>query len=383
MAGLRMIRSTKVELGLCVLSGINCYYSAWMQFQLLNFKVTRLMWRLRNKNFALIRQKFISIVYLFCSRIIPNRERRQRFLKQNAYNYLQRRAQQNPHGFNEKILYRMAFDRNPLFKILSDKIEVRKFVEDRVGVNLLTPVYTICDSPDQINWEKLPEEFVCKVSHGSGGLIGVYKDVEIKSALPLNLKALSWQRYWVNPERFIPSSAEAMLKKWLRSSYEWTPGCSPEWGYAGLHPRIIVEKLLMGQNSKIAKQIQLYVFDGKVGLIRSAGTNSYGARTMNYYSKEWQRLSIQLLGGSRSAQAENFQPKPVNLAFMISVAEILGKGLDFVRVDLYDLGTDIRFGEMTLYPSAGEGCWMPSNFNFELGAHWKITPHFAEDILTR
>ena len=378
-----MINSTKVELGIHILSGANWYYSNWMQFQLLNFKVSRLMWRLRNKNFALVRQKFIYIGYLFCSQVIPNRERQQRFLKQNAYNYLQRRAQQNPLGFNEKILYRMAFDRNPLFKTLSDKIEVRNFVEDRVGANLLIPVYAICDSPDQINWGKLPEEFVCKVSHGSGGLIGVYKNVEIDSALPLNLKALSWQRYWVNPERFIPSNAEAMLKKWLGLSYEWIPGCSPEWGYAGLQPRIIVEELLMGQDSKIAIQIQLYVFDGKVELIRSAGTNSYGKRTMNYYSKEWQSLSIQLLAGSRNAQAENSQPRPINLASMISVAEILGKGLDFVRVDLYDLDTDIRFGEMTLYPSAGEGCWMPRNFNFELGTHWKIPSHFAADISAR
>lgn len=319
-------------------------------------------------------------MHLFCAQIIPDRNRRQRILKQKAYNYLTRRAKLNPVGFNEKILHRMAFDRNPLFKTLSDKIEVRRFVEERVGANLLIPIYTICNSPDQIVWGKLPEEFVCKVSHGSGGLIGVYQGVEKESALPLDLRSLSWQRYWVNPNKFIPTSAEAMLNKWLDSSYEWVPGCSPEWGYSGLEPRIVIEELLMGPDAKIAIQIQFYVFDGKVKLIRRAGTNSDGKRTMNYYSPNWQSLSVRLLGGSNNIQAENPQPKPIELSSMISIAEALGEALDFVRVDLYDLGTDIRFGEMTLYPSAGEGYWMPHEFNFELGAHWKIESKFAEYV---
>ena len=101
---------------------------------------------------------------------------------------------------------------------------------------------------------------------------------------------------------------------------------------------------------------------------------------MNYYSPNWQSLSVRLLGGSNNIQAENPQPKPIELSSMISIAEALGEALDFVRVDLYDLGTDIRFGEMTLYPSAGEGYWMPHEFNFELGAHWKMESKFAEYV---
>jgi hypothetical protein len=349
-----------------------------MNFRFLKDKFTRLLWRLRTKNFALLKQRFVFIFYWFYAQIFFLGDKREVFLRQSSYLYLKKRAESNPINFNKKILHRMAFDRNPLFPTLTDKIAVRNYVEERVGTNLLIPALAICDSVSHLNWQQLPREFVCKVSHGSGGLIGVDKNVDKDSELPVETRRLSWQRYWVNPERFNPASAEAMLKKWLSVSYEWVPGRSPEWAYAGLRPRIIVEELLIGPDSKISTQTQFYVFDGKVKLILNAGRNNDGKRTMNFYSLDWQNLPVWFFGGSKFEQAENPQPKPLNLSSMISIAECLGEGLDFVRVDLYDLGTEIRFGEMTLYPSAGEPFLHPHNFNLELGMHWKLERGFAE-----
>jgi hypothetical protein len=327
---------------------------------------------LRTKNFALLRQGLVYKWYLLCARLYFTSDDPQAFLKQKSYNYLRRRAKRNPIGFDEKVLHRMAFDRNPLLHILSDKIEVRRYVEERVGEKLLIPVFAICDSPQKLNWQELPQEFVCKVSHGSGGLIGVYKDVEIDSELPVEISRLGWQRYWVNPESFNPSSAEVMLKKWLSLSYEWAPGRSPEWGYAGLKPRVIVEELLLRPNSKIATQIQFYVFDGKVKLIRKNVRSINGTKDMQFYTIRWDRLPIEFLDGVKYIRLEDPQPKPENLSSMISIAECLGEGLDFARVDLYDLGSDIRFGEMTMYPSGGSVSFGPQNFNIELGNCWKL-----------
>lgn len=354
-----------------------------MKYQFLKNLTSRIYWALRAKNFAILRQSFIYKWYLLYAQLNFTADDGQAYLKQKSYNDLRRRAQRNPIGFNEKVLYRMAFDRNPLFPILSDKIEVRRYVEKRVGEKLLIPVLAICDSPEKLNWQELPQEFVCKVSHGSGGIIGVYKDVEIYSELPVEISSLGWSRYWVNPESFNPSRAEEMLKKWLSLSYEWGPGRFPEWGYAGLKPRIIIEKLLLRPDSKIATQIQFYVFDGKVKLIRKNLRSIDGTKDMQFYTIGWDRLPIEFLDGVKYIRLEDPQPKPENLSSMISIAECLGEGLDFARVDLYDLGSDIRFGEMTMYPSAGSVSFGPQNFNIELGNYWKLDTRFFKASLKR
>jgi hypothetical protein len=338
----------------------------------------KILWMLRTNNFAGLRQRVVYIWYLFYARLNIKSENRQAFLKQHSYSYLSRRTKRNPIGFDEKVLYRMAFDRNPLFPVLSDKVEVRSYVEKRVGANLLIPVFAVCDSPENLTWQEFPPEFVCKVSHGSGGLIGVYKGVEISSELPTEIGRLGWQRYWVSPERFNPTSAEAMLKKWLSLNYEWVPGRSPEWGYAGLNPRIIVEELLIGTDSKIATQIQFFVFNGKVKLIRKGVRSVNGTKDMHFYSIEWELLPVEFFDGSKFSRIDIPQPKPEKLSSMISIAECLGEGLDFVRVDLYDLGSVVRFGEMTIYPSAGEYSLRPRDFNDELGNCWTLDTKFFE-----
>ena len=44
---------------------------------------------------------------------------------------------------------------------------------------------------------------------------------------------------------------------------------------------------------------------------------------------------------------------------MIRIAETLGAETDFVRVDLYDLGDRVVFGELTNTPNAGKNCRRP------------------------
>jgi hypothetical protein len=349
-----------------------------VSYQFLKNRTLRISWVFSAKYFAILRSRFVYRWHLLYALFNFTSDDRQAFLRQESYNYLRRRAKRNPISFDEKVIHRMAFDRNPLFPILSDKIGVRSYVEERVGEKLLIPVLAICDSQEKLNWQQFPQEFVCKVSHGSGGLIGVYKDVEIDSELPVEVGRLGWGQYWVNPESFNSSRAETMLKKWLSLSYEWIPGASPEWAYAGLKPRVIVEELLLRPDSKKATQIQFFTFDGKVKLIRRMVRSTDGTKDMQIYTVDWDRLPIKFIDGSRYIRSEDPQPKPEKLSSMISIAECLGEGLDFARVDLYDLGSDIRFGEMTMYPSGGNTFFLPRNFNFELGNCWTLNSSFFE-----
>ena len=57
---------------------------------------------------------------------------------------------------------------------------------------------------------------------------------------------------------------------------------------------------------------------------------------------------------------------------MIEIAERLGVGIDFVRVDLYALPERIVCGELTNYPLAGTGWFDPPEFDRRLGAFWTV-----------
>lgn len=332
----------------------------------------KLWWSLKHQDFSNIKQRINFAFKAICVKTRNKNLNSEALLRVYSYKYLEKRSKSQPISFNEKILHRMAFDRNPLLNIFADKVASRKYVEDLGFGEHLIPIIAIADSPKEIFWENLPHEFVCKVSHGSGGLIGIYGGMESKSKLPNDISNLRWQRYWVHPERFEYSKAAGMLEKWVGMNYEWWPGRSPEWAYKSIKPQIIIEELLVDSNLKIATQTQFYVFHGQVKLIRVSGRNLDGARTMTYFSRDWKKQDIRFSDGNKFVQSEFIPPKPRRLNEMIEMSEKLGIPIDFVRVDLYSFNDEIRFGEMTIYPSAGEGFWNPKSFSRDLGAHWKI-----------
>ena len=343
-------------------------------------RVLDFLWSLGNKDLQRIKQRIYYYGRSHFVNLLRNDSKPNNILYEYSYKYLRKRAGSEPVTFNEKILFRMAFDRNPVFSLVSDKLAVRKYVKDRVGESFLIPTLAIAASPLEIEWESLPNNFVCKVTHGSGGLIGVYERVEKEVLLPNNFDSLKWQRYWVNPEKFSQISASGMLSKWMSMNYEWQPGRSPEWAYKNIKPFIIVEKLLTNNQSKIALQTQLYVFDGQVKLIRKAGRKPDGTRTMTYFTPAWEHIPVTFSDSRKSLETDGPTQKPRLLADLISVAEALAKDLDFARVDLFDLGEEIKFGEITIYPSAGEGFWSPRNFSAELGTHWNLDLLMKEKI---
>jgi hypothetical protein len=57
---------------------------------------------------------------------------------------------------------------------------------------------------------------------------------------------------------------------------------------------------------------------------------------------------------------------------MIRIAEALAGELDFMRVDLYNIGGRIYVGELTCYPGGGRIEWIPREYDFILGEKWKM-----------
>lgn len=63
---------------------------------------------------------------------------------------------------------------------------------------------------------------------------------------------------------------------------------------------------------------------------------------------------------------------PDNLTDMIKVAEELSEGFKFLRVDLYNVKDKIYFGELTFYPAAGMGAFVPEEWDEKLGNWIKL-----------
>ena len=55
---------------------------------------------------------------------------------------------------------------------------------------------------------------------------------------------------------------------------------------------------------------------------------------------------------------------------MIDAASRLGRDFDFVRVDLYAIAGEPRFGELTFYPGSGLDRFSPDSLDTMLGERW-------------
>lgn len=252
----------------------------------------------------------------------------------------------NPQSLNEKCQWIKLYDRNPLYSKLVDKYEVKNIVEKKIGENYIIPTIGIYNTFDEIDFDKLPNKFVIKCTHDSGGLV-VCTDKN-----KLNLK-----------------KARNKISKSLRKNYyyDWR-----EWPYKNVKPRIIIERY-MGEN---LMDFKIQCFNGKVDniLVCAERASSSGVKYY-YFNKNWEFLNYSINTNEEEAKKIT---KPDNLDEMLDVAKKLSEGLPEVRVDLYNVQNHIYFGEMTFFSEAGFDTTITTVADYEMGKHF-ILPKKKED----
>ncbi len=144
-------------------------------------------------------------------------------------------------------------------------------------------------------------------------------------------------------------------------------GPNREWVYGRVPRRIIVEELLEGPDGGIPDDLKFFVFHGRCRYIQ-LDSGRFGRRTQDFFLPDWRHLPLS--GGPAWADPEPSAPE--RLDEMIDLAERLAADTDFVRVDLYDLGDRIVFGELTSYPAGGESPFDPERYNAEFGSWWTV-----------
>lgn len=290
--------------------------------------------------------------------------------KQRVYNALGYYPNfKNPQSFNEKLLWKKFYDRNPILPIIADKYRVREYLKEVLGQKeakkILIPLLYVTDKPENIPFDSLSGEYIIKPNHASHKYviaenIGKQKRYTIRrNGRIVNVFPDSQQ---------IEDEIIKVCKGWLKNSFGFR---THEWAYQRIKRKIVIEKLLRDINGKIPADYKFTVFNGKCHFIEV-----HYDRFIDYkkgiYTPEWKYINIK---SSIYAKKADYSEKPKNLKSMIDLAETLGKPFDCIRVDLYLLGEEIYFGELTNYISSGIKP-LPKSYDFELGSKWKLVPKY-------
>ena len=275
----------------------------------------------------------------------------------------------DPTTLNDKVKYKMLHDRRPILTTLTDKVDVRDVVRDRIGVDHLTHLFQVHDDAAAVRWDELPREFACKVTHASGGTIIVTDSADPDRPLPTRLVP-GHGRLVVHPDAFDPDRATGIVRAWLSRRYGWS-GWKREWAYLGVRPRVLVEEFLGGSASAIPSDYKLFVFDGTCRFVQ-LDLDRHGDHRRDVYTPDWERLPVDY----NYPRADVPSARPERLDEMIAIAERLGEGHDFVRVDLYALPSRVVFGETTFYPASGNATFDPPEYDRILGSWWTVPARY-------
>ena len=249
-----------------------------------------------------------------------------------------------PQLFNEKLQWLKLYDRNPLYTTLVDKYAVKKWVASKIGEQYIIPTLGVWEKAEDIDFDKLPSQFVLKVNHDSGGIV----ICEDKSKL--NKKA-----------------AIAKLSKALKNNGYWY---GREWPYKNVKPRIIAEKYMIDDKVHELRDYKFFCFNGipKILFVASDRQNPKEETKFDFYDMEFNHLSFT----NGPPNASKCPQKPLTFESMKQLASHLSKNMPHIRVDFYEINGKIYFGEMTLYHWSGFQPFKPKSWDKKIGDWLKL-----------
>jgi len=277
------------------------------------------------------------------------------------------RTTREPETFSEKVRYRSAFDRRPLLTTLVDKVAVRGYVTDRLGAEHLPHLLGAYDSATDIPWSELPREFAIKGSHGSGAVVVVWDGAPEGARLPASARFVGWDRFGVRPEQASRERLQSLAAKWLTMNYHYGPGRLPEWAYRDVPPRVMVEELIPGNDGALPSDYKCFVFDGVCRLFHVVD-GRFAHHQVAVFNPDG-TVADAVFRDHGCVDVPDLAP---HWRDIITAAEELGRGLDFVRVDLYPTPGSFVVGELTVYPHAGRNGWDPPQFDRVAGSWWTL-----------
>lgn len=256
----------------------------------------------------------------------------------------------NPQTFNEKLQWLKIYDHNPEYTKMVDKYDVKKYVAQKIGEEYIIPTIGVWDNFNKIDFDALPEQFVLKCTHDSGGIV-ICKD----------------------RSEFNRKAAKRKLNKRLHRNYYWA---SREWPYKHVSPRIIAEKYMEDESGYELKDYKFFVFNGKVKAMFIATDRNAATETcFDFFDVDFNHLPFT----NGHPNSKHKIEKPENYEKMIELAEILGEKIPQVRIDFYNINGKIYFGEITFFHWSGLQPFNPKEWDYTFGS-WIQLPHYLKGV---
>lgn len=243
----------------------------------------------------------------------------------------------NPQTFNEKLQWLKLYDRNPKYIQMVDKYEVRKYISENIGEEYLIPLIGVYNRFEEINFEELPNQFVIKCTHDSGGVV-ICK----------------------NKSKFDIRKAKEKIKKSMKRNFYYS---GREWPYKNIKPKIIIEQYMEDKKAKELIDFKIMCFNGIPKFSFTCSERYNDGLKVTFYNLSWEKMSFERHYPSSTKNIE----KPKNYELMLELSKKLSKNIPFVRVDWYEINGKLYFGELTFYPGSGLEEFKPFSWDKKLG----------------
>ena len=241
-------------------------------------------------------------------------------------NFRKKLSLDNPQTFNEKLQWLKLNNQHEDYTQMVDKYEAKKHIASILGNDYIIPTIGVYDSFDDVDFKSLPQQFVLKCTHNSGGVI-VCRD---KNKLDVK-------------------KAKHKFDKWLGVNPFWK---NREYPYKNIKPRIIAEQYMTNDDSSPElTDYKFFCFDGYVDCVMVCLDRHLNDTKFYFFNKDWELLRLNIRG---KKAPEGFTiPKPKTMDEMFAIASKLSMGMKFVRIDLYEIRGHVYFGEYTFFPDSG------------------------------
>ena len=249
---------------------------------------------------------------------------------------------ENPQTFNEKLQWLKLYDRKPEYINLVDKFEVKKYIAAKIGEKYVIPTFGVYENFDEIDFNKLPQQFVLKCTHDSGSVV-VCKD----------------------KEAFDKDAAKEILETGLKRNFYLM---AREWPYKSVPRKIIAEEYLVDESGKVGglEDYKFFCFSGqaKILLIAQCRMDCEHETTTDFFNEK--REHIKMKSEHENATVPPQMPK--NYLKMKELAEKISAGIPHIRVDFYEVNGKIYLGELTFFHQGGFVPIEPYEKDLELGS---------------
>lgn len=252
----------------------------------------------------------------------------------------------NPQTFNEKLQWLKLNDRKPEYTKMVDKYEVKQYVAEKIGKEYIIPTLGVWDRFEDIEFDELPNQFVLKCTHDSGGLV-ICRD---KRTLD-----------------FV--SAKKKLNTSLKRNYFYS---GREWPYKNVKPRIIAEEYMEDSETKELRDYKFFCFDGVVKSVFIATERQFENKEVKFDFFDENFNHLPFTNGHPNAKL--LPDKPLNFELMKVLASKLSVDIPHIRVDFYEVDGKVYFGELTFFHWSGFTPFVPEEWDYEFGS-WINLPN--------